>query len=176
MHLLNNRFFLLFIQPQKVAYCSFNYANLICCSPRSPVCKIEPRMRKVIERSHLIQLSLESQSWCWLGFDISSAQPVWTALQFNVLQNVLFMVFFFFPKNPFRQFNMRSLVDNWFNWKCANPFLSVYTLVNKLIMNWLLIIILCRMSFHGLCFPKHWVTTIFIRIYFIVSVCLAMCP
>lgn len=80
---------------------------------------------------------------------------------------------FLHTKNAFRQFNMHSLVDNWFNWKHANPFLSVFTLVNKLIMNRRLIIH-CSMSFHGLCFPKHWDTTIFIQISFKVSVSLAM--
>lgn len=151
----------------------FNYTNLVCRTLRDSSCRIQSRMHKVIERSHFIQFSLESQSWCWLGFDISSQQTVWTALQFGVLKNVLFMVFSSHKKNAFRQFNMHSLVDNWFNWKHANPFLSVFTLVNKLIMNWWLIIH-CSMSFHGLCFPKHWVTTIFKQISFKVSVSLAM--
>lgn len=123
-------------------------------------------MRKVIERSHFIQLSFESS--LDVGWGLISHHSRLSELHYSSVCCRMCCSWCFLPtKNAFRQFNTHSVVDNWFNCKSANPFLSVYTLVNKLMMNWLLIIHCC-MSFHASCFPKHRVT-IFVQMSFRVS-------
>lgn len=68
-----------------------------------------------------------------------------------------------FSKNKIllRPFNVHLLVANWFNWKRANLFPCVYTLLYKLIRNPLVLNIHSSTFFHGWCFQSVWTRAIF---------------